>query len=62
MLSDAPTIVQFNAHLAQETEGRALDLKRVLRGVESLLNDSTKGIYFVAEVDALFAGQLLITY
>ena len=61
-LAHAPTIAQFNARLALETEHRALDLKLVLKGVEALLNDPAKGIYFVAEVDGALAGQLLLTY
>ena len=48
--------------MALETEHRALDLKLVLKGVEALLNDPAKGIYFVAEVDGALAGQLLLTY
>ena len=48
--------------MAQETENRALDLQRVLNGVEALLNDSVKGIYLIAEVDGMPAGQLLLTY
>ena len=61
-LADGPTIARFNAQLAQETENRALDLQRVLRGVEALLNDPAKGTYFVAEVEGAPVGQLLLTY
>ena len=31
-------------------------------GVKALLNDSAKGTYFLAEMDGLIVGQLLITY
>ena|ERR1017187_5002040 len=61
-MSDAPFIVNCNMCLALETEQRRLDLARVTAGVRALLNDPTKGIYFVAETDGSIAGQLLITY
>ena len=52
--------------MAWETEKRKLDSERVTKGVAALLNDSTKGTYFVAEVETggrqIIAGQLLITY
>ena len=51
--------------MAWETEKRQLDPERVRTGVTSLLRDSTKGTYFVAEVRTervrAVAGQLLIT-
>jgi GNAT superfamily N-acetyltransferase len=61
-LSDAPTIVRFNALLASETEQITLDQNRLLKGVEALLRDSTKGFYIVAESDNVVVGQLMITY
>jgi len=48
--------------MALETENRRLELARVTAGVEALLADPAKGIYFVAERDGVLAGQLLITY
>ena len=60
--SDAAVIADFNARLALETENRRLDPDRLLAGVEALLRDRTKGIYFVAEVDGAVAGQVMITY
>ncbi len=52
--------------MAWETEHRRLDLSRVRQGVAALLEDPTKGIYFVAEVQAnglpAVGGQLLVTY
>jgi GNAT superfamily N-acetyltransferase len=60
-LSDAPFIVDSNARMAMETEGRRLDLDRLTAGVKTLLSDESKGIYFIAEVDGQIAGQLLIT-
>ncbi len=48
--------------LAKETEGLHLDPSCISAGVAALLADSTKGIYYVADVDGLVAGQLMITY
>lgn len=59
---DAETIARFNQAMAQETEQRALDFERLRRGVEAVLRDSSKGRYWVAELDGRIVGQLLITY
>ena len=48
--------------LALETEALRLDPSCVQAGVSALLADSSKGIYYVAEVDGQLAGQLMITY
>ena len=48
--------------LACETEGLHLDAGRVNAGVAALLADSSKGIYYLAEVNGTIAGQLMITY
>ncbi len=61
-VGDAPVIAEFNARMAWETEHRRLNSFRVNRGVALLLKDSSKGIYFVAEVGGRIVGQLLITY
>jgi GNAT superfamily N-acetyltransferase len=59
---DAETIVEFNAQLAQETEGRALDRATLRQGVDQLLVDPARGFYWLAEVKGQIVGQLLITY
>ena len=61
-LTDAPFIINCNVCLASETESRCLELATVTQGVEALLADESKGIYFVAEADGQPIGQLLITY
>jgi GNAT superfamily N-acetyltransferase len=60
--ADAAAIVRFNTLLADETEQVALDQNRLGKGVEALLSDPTKGIYFLAERDNAVVGQLMITY
>jgi ribosomal protein S18 acetylase RimI-like enzyme len=63
---DADAIVAFNRALADETEGKALDLATVDAGVRRLLADPGRGTYFVAVVDDgadgdRVVGQLMIT-
>jgi GNAT superfamily N-acetyltransferase len=60
--SDAPIIAQFNAAMAKETEGIELHDEHLRKGVEALFLDSSKGLYYVAEVENKIVGQLLITY
>lgn len=48
--------------MARETEGLELNPACVHTGVAALLADAAKGIYFVAEVKGVIAGQLMITY
>jgi GNAT superfamily N-acetyltransferase len=61
-LADAAVIADFNVKLAAESEGLRLDPACVAQGVRALLLDPAKGIYFLAELDGVVAGQLLITY
>jgi ribosomal protein S18 acetylase RimI-like enzyme len=60
--NDAARIAEFNALMAKETENIDLDLDRLRVGVESVLRDRSKGIYYVAESDGQVVGQTLVTY
>lgn len=60
-LSDAARIADYNTHLALETEDKRLDADTVRCGVQALLSDPTKGVYFLAEVNGKVVGQLSIT-
>lgn len=59
---DTPIITRFNALMAEETEQITLNQDRLRSGVESLLKDPSKGIYFLAEIDNVVVGQIMITY
>ncbi|HEX9614733.1 MAG TPA: GNAT family N-acetyltransferase [Bacteroidota bacterium] len=59
---DRSLIAKFNALLALETEDRTLDNLVVVKGVEAILNDPSKGTYYVADLDGTVVGQLLITF
>lgn len=59
---DAKTIADFNSRMAVETEGRPLDPALIDPGVASVLADSDKGRYWVAELDGIVVGQIMVTY
>ena len=54
-------VARFNAAMGRETEGIVLDRRRLGRGVRSILRDSAKGFYLVAELNARIVGQMMIT-
>jgi ribosomal protein S18 acetylase RimI-like enzyme len=61
-LADAETVVDFNALLASETEGKTLDRTLLAPGVRAGLADPHKGRYFVALDQGRIVGQMAITY
>jgi GNAT superfamily N-acetyltransferase len=60
--ADAGVVAEFNAQLAQETEGLNLNRAQLRHGVEQVLDDPSKGFYWLAEVKGQVVGQLLVTY
>lgn len=60
-LADLDSIVGFNAAMAQETEGKALELPRLRDGVTAVLRREDLGFYLLAELDGQAVGQLLVT-
>jgi GNAT superfamily N-acetyltransferase len=60
--ADAPVIVEFNRLLAEESEGKTLDLALLAAGVAAGLADPRKALYFVAEADGRVLGQTMITF
>ena len=61
-LSDLETVVEFNARLAQESEGVHLDTDRLRAGAAAVLRDESLGLYFIAVSESGPAGQLALTY
>lgn len=59
---DCEVIARFNIALASETENIILDPLIVHDGVQTLLSDRRKGVYFVAESAGAVIGQVMITY
>lgn len=60
--SDQTSITNYNLQLAWETEQKRLDPYVVLAGVRTVLENPSKGTYFVAETEGRIVGQLMITY
>lgn len=59
---DASVIVEFNRLLAEESEGKTLDLALLRLGVEAGLADPNKALYFVAEDGGVVLGQMMVTF
>jgi len=59
--SDRDLIVDFNSRLARETENRELEQSKIQSGVQNLLEDPTRGVYYVAEHGGSIIGQIMIT-
>ncbi|MGC4051615.1 MAG: GNAT family N-acetyltransferase [Paludibaculum sp.] len=60
--ADAEFLVRGNASMALETEHLSLDLDRLRDGVHALFEDTSRGVYYVAEVKGRRVGQMMITY
>ncbi|HEX3128992.1 MAG TPA: GNAT family N-acetyltransferase [Thermoanaerobaculia bacterium] len=59
---DAEAIVDFQIRMARETEELELEPEVVTCGVRAVLDDSTKGQYWVADSGGHLVGSLLTTY
>ncbi len=59
--ADAPVIVANNAAMCLETEGRRLNADTLTAGVRSVLGDSQRGLYFLAERNGAPVGQMMVT-
>ena len=60
--ADATTISEFNSAMAIETGDPPLDPVIVAAGVSDILQDETKGRYWVAEIEGEIVGQICVTY
>jgi len=60
-LADLPTLVDFNARLALETEHKVLDRDALARGCGAVLEHPDRGFYTVAERAGEVVGQCLVT-
>ncbi|HYQ55859.1 MAG TPA: GNAT family N-acetyltransferase [Draconibacterium sp.] len=59
---DHKSLVDFQLAMAHETEGIDLHRPTVEKGVTAVLNDSTKGNYYVAEINGQVVSSLLTTF
>jgi GNAT superfamily N-acetyltransferase len=60
--TDLEFIVDGNARMALETEHRELDRELLEEGVAAVLNDASKGRYYIADDGDGPVGQLMLTY
>lgn len=60
-LEDLTLLVDGNLTMARVTENKRLDRETLTQGVKAALEDASKGVYFVAELDGTPAGQLMLT-
>lgn len=58
---DIDKIVQFQIDMAMESEGCLLNREKVTHGVTAAMNDETKGIYWVAQIEGNTIGSLMLT-
>lgn len=61
-IEDLETIVRFNYNLAYETEDKKLNEEILTEGVKALIEDSSKGQYYVYVIDGRVVGQIMHTY
>jgi ribosomal protein S18 acetylase RimI-like enzyme len=60
--ADLTTLLDFNARLAYETEGKTLDQAVLTRGILAIFADPNKGFYTLAEEAGVIVGQCLVTF
>jgi len=58
--ADADTLADFQLRMAMETEGLRLDPEVLSSGVRAVLDDPSKGSYWVAEEDGRVIASLLV--
>lgn len=59
---DAPTLVEYNRRMAEETEEIDLNLMTVSAGVLAALQEGSGAAYYVAELNGTVIGQLMVTH
>jgi GNAT superfamily N-acetyltransferase len=59
---DISAIVQFQLAMAHETENIELDKATVEKGVSAVIEDASKGKYYIAEKKGKIIGSLLTTF
>jgi ribosomal protein S18 acetylase RimI-like enzyme len=59
--ADAEVLIEFNAAMALETEGKRLLPEVIGAGVRALLDQPASGFYLLAQSDSRIVGSLLVT-
>ena len=58
---DRDCIVGFLRAMAEETEGKRLDVEVLRAGAREALKDPSRCVYYLAEVDGAVVGQTMVT-
>ena len=61
-LDDLEILASWYEALALESEGLRLDPETIRAGLRAVLEDRSKGLYFVAEAGGVAVGMMLLTY
>lgn len=61
VIDDAAVIAENNYKIALVTEGISFDKEVLLKGAKSVIEDESKGIYFLAVNENKIIGQLMVT-
>ena len=61
-IRDLDVLVDFMIAMARETEALELERDVLLPGVKAAIEDSQKGIYYIAEIGGEVAGSLMTTF
>src|SRR5680860_4655 len=59
---DIKLIVDFQLRMARETEGIELHKPTVTKGVSAVIENNSKGQYYLAEINKNIVGSLLTTF
>ena len=62
VFDDWETIAEYNHRLAAETEDTFLNREVLCCGVQAILADEGKGLYFVADAGGEIIGQAMVTF
>ncbi len=62
VLEDAPIIADFNCAMALETENKQLNKNTIETGAKSMIENSNRGFYLVAEKNSEIQACLMVTY
>jgi len=62
VIDDAEIIARNNLLLAKESENYVVDFNTTIKGVNSVIDDKSKGFFIVAEEDHDIVGQMMITF
>jgi GNAT superfamily N-acetyltransferase len=57
---DIEILVQFNTMCALESEGKVLNPESAYKGTMTLIENASKGIYYIAEIEGQAVGCLMV--